>query len=159
MSGKYARGTSVGIERSREELERILARYGADQFMYAISKGEAAVGFTFKQITYKIEIKMPSRDECKSTPTGRYSRSEKAIDDAWDQAKRQTWRALVLFIKGKLEGVEQGFSSIEKEFLAHVLLADGTKFGDHAQEAIQIALREGRMPRISFLGGSDGCKG
>ena len=30
----YARGTTVSIARSKEEIERVLARYGADSFRY-----------------------------------------------------------------------------------------------------------------------------
>lgn len=150
--GKYAAGTSVNIERSREELERILARYGADEFMYAISQGTAAIGFKFMGVAYKIDIPMPRKESFESTPTGRRSRSDRAVIDAWDQSKRQVWRALVLFIKGKLEGIEQGFSTIEKEFLSNIMLPDGSKFGDLATEAVQKAVSSGQMPQISFMG-------
>ena len=33
-SGRYATDTRVSVERSKAEIEAILARYGADQFMY-----------------------------------------------------------------------------------------------------------------------------
>ena len=34
MSGRYAEKTRVPVTQSRDELQRTLARYGADQFMY-----------------------------------------------------------------------------------------------------------------------------
>jgi hypothetical protein len=39
---KYADGTKVHADQSRSEIEKTLARFGADQFMYG-SKTEAAV--------------------------------------------------------------------------------------------------------------------
>ena len=39
----YARGTTVSIARSKEEIERVLARYGADSFGYATEGNRALV--------------------------------------------------------------------------------------------------------------------
>jgi len=33
---KYAEGTEVPIDRSKAEIERVLAKYGADEFVYGI---------------------------------------------------------------------------------------------------------------------------
>lgn len=41
MSGKYAKGTRVGSDRSCIEIERTLSRYGATSFMYAMMPDKA----------------------------------------------------------------------------------------------------------------------
>lgn len=44
MSG-YAQDTSVSVERSRAEIETILAKYGAKAFAYMTSETHAVIGF------------------------------------------------------------------------------------------------------------------
>ena len=41
----YAKGTSVSVEKSRGEIETILARYGASAFAYATNMGKAMIQF------------------------------------------------------------------------------------------------------------------
>jgi len=46
----YAQDTNVSVEKSKAEIERILQRYGAGQFVYAndSEQGRAVVGFTMR---------------------------------------------------------------------------------------------------------------
>ena len=46
-SGRYATDTRVSVERSKAEIEAILARYGADQFMYGWEASRAVIGFRY----------------------------------------------------------------------------------------------------------------
>ena len=46
MSGQYAKNTNVSSELSRLEIEKILIKYGVDNFAYATSNGIAMIGFT-----------------------------------------------------------------------------------------------------------------
>ena len=42
---RYAANTEVSSSRSRDEIERTLERYGADQFLYGWQEESAIVGF------------------------------------------------------------------------------------------------------------------
>lgn len=130
MTGRYAEGTEVSTYRSREEIERTLRRYGADRFSYGWDGDtRAIVGFRVKSIQVRLEVAMPDKSDFRLTPTGR-DRAETQIEQAWEQACRQRWRALALVIKAKLEAVEAGISTIEAEFLAHVVLPGGMRVID-----------------------------
>ncbi len=50
MSGRFAENTTVASDRSRAEIEKNLARYGADQFMYGTNRKSAVIGFVFNNL-------------------------------------------------------------------------------------------------------------
>jgi hypothetical protein len=49
-------------------------------------------------------------------------------------------------VKAKLEAVETGITTIESEFLAHLVLPDGRTVGALARPEIKRAYADGRMP-------------
>ena len=53
-----------------------------------------------------------------------------------------------LAIKAKLEAVEAGISSFEEEFLAHVVLPDGSTFGAWAKPQLAAVYAGGSMPAL-----------
>lgn len=146
---KYAQNTEVSSSRSREEIERTLAKYGADEFMYGWKSGSAVVGFRMNDRLVRFLLPMPDPDdpEFTQTPTGR-ERSERQQREAYEQATRQRWRALALVIKAKLEACDAGISEFESEFLANIVLPDGKTVGDHSIPLIQQAYDSGRTPLL-----------
>jgi len=149
--GKYATNTSVGIDRSKAEIEKILTRYGADQFISAWQSDppRAFIGFSIEGRQVKISLPIPDRnsEEFTLTETGR-ERSEASAYTAWEQAQRQRWRALALIVKAKLEAVDCGISTIEREFLADVVLSNGATFGEWAAPQLEAAYTNGKMPPL-----------
>ena len=143
----YAKDTNVSSELSRLEIEKTLIRYGADNFAYASASGKAMVGFTMRGRQVRFILPLPTREEYRLTPTGR-DRSEKSQYDAWEQACRQRWRALLLVIKAKLEAVECGISVFDQEFLANIVLPDGRTAGDFMVPQIENAYVTQKMPAM-----------
>lgn len=141
----YAKDTNVSSELSRLEIEKTLIRYGADNFAYATTSGKAMIGFTMSGRQVQFVLLLPRREEFRMTPTGR-DRSEKSQQDAWEQACRQRWRALLLVIKAKLEATECGISTFESEFMANIVLPDGSTAGDFMLPQIARAYETGTMP-------------
>ena len=86
---RYAEKTQVTPEKSRIEIERILQRYGADQFVYGWDGDRAVLGFRYQGIMVRFKIPLPDRKDFESSPTGR-SRTENAVQQAYDQAVRQS---------------------------------------------------------------------
>ncbi len=152
---RYAENTSVSAVKSREEIERTLARYGADSFAYAWEPGQATVGFRMSGKLVRFNLTIPDRrnTEFTETPTGR-ARNPAQAAKAWEQGCRSSWRALNLVIKAKLEAVEACITSFEEEFLAHIMLPNGETVGQSLIPQVEQAYQDGKtMPRLLTFGG------
>lgn len=146
---RYAASTEVTVERSRAEVERILARYGADSFGYFTEPGRSVVQFRYAGWVVRFELPMPDQGdrEFQRTPARHQLRSKESAFAAWEQACRQRWRALALAVKAKLEAVECKITSFEEEFLAHLVLPDGRTVGRTAIPQLMHAKETGLLPR------------
>ncbi len=71
----------------------------------------------------------------------------KAQHEAYDQACRQQWQALLLVVKAKLEAVAAGISTLEAEFLANIVLPDNNTAGEWMIPQIEQAYRTCCPPR------------
>ena len=145
--GKYAQDTNVSSELSRIEIERVLIKYGADNFAYATTAGKAMICFTMDGRQVRFMLPLPGKDEFIKTPTGR-DRSEASRNDAWEQACRQSWRALKLVIQAKLEAVECGISVFEDEFMANIVLPGGNTVSEFMTPQIEQAYLTGKIPAM-----------
>lgn len=148
--GTYAQNTSVGSDRSRNEIEKTLSRYGATGFMYGWNKGNAIIAFEANERRVKFILHLPDKTspEFTRTPTGRKTRSPSQVEQAYEQSVRQKWRALALVIKAKLEAVESEITTFEEEFMAHLLLPGGQTVGDWMGPQIEHAYETGQMPPL-----------
>ena len=144
---QYAKNTSVSSELSRLEIEKILVKYGADNFAYATTSGKAMIGFTMFDRQVKFILPLPEKSEFLLTATGR-TRTENSQYEAWEQACRQHWRALKLVIQAKLEAVECGISVFEDEFMSNIVLPGGQTVGDFMKPQIEAAYVSGEVPAL-----------
>lgn len=153
MSAKYAADTSVSSDRSRNEIERTLQRYGATSFAYGWQDARAMIGFVAKDRRIQFVLPMPDRNDkaFTLTPTRR-ARTATQAQAAYEQAVRQRWRALALVIKAKLEAVEAGIVTFEDEFAMHMVLPDGSRAGDVVVRAIDAAYSTGVVPPLLAIG-------
>ncbi len=157
----YASGTAVSADRSKTEIEAILRRYGADQFISGWGNGQVVIGFRMGQRMIRFNLPMPTLESMKTyTATRRgyryeRTRSEGAAAAAFDQECRRRWRALALVIKAKLEAVESKITTFEEEFLAHVVLPGGKTVYETSREEIKLAYESQRPPDmlLGFGGG------
>lgn len=145
----YAENTSVSSEKSRAEIERTLRRYDADQFMYGWDQEKAVVGFRLAGRQIKFLLTMPDKNDqkFKRSPKGRVRTPETAYKE-WEQACRQKWRALSLVIKAKLEAVESGIAIFEDEFMANIVLPNGSTVSQFMLPQIVEAYESGQMPKM-----------
>lgn len=148
----YAQNTSVSIERSQEHIKETLRRYEADRFGIMEERDQALVEFTVRGLTVQMTVPMPDRHstEFTRTPTGK-DRAPNQAYQAYQQACRQRWRALLLAIKAKLEAVDAGISSIETEFMPFILMGDGRTVGQHLLPRLREAADNGQMPTSRML--------
>lgn len=147
----YAENTKVSVEKSRAEIERTLARYGADQFMYGWGGEGAVIAFVVtlesgQRRQVRFELPLPSRDERRFQMHSRGRRTAAQAEALWEQACRQRWRALNLVIKAKLEAITTGIATFEDEFLAYTMLPTGETVGAWLGPQVELAYERGEMP-------------
>lgn len=149
---RYAASTEVSSSKSRDEIERTLQRYGADQFMYGWKDTDAVVGFRMEGRHVRFILPLPSKaDKAFTEYESRGKLWLRAPDVAaklYEQAVRQRWRALALVIKAKLEAVETGISVFEDEFMANIMLPDGKSVGEWMRPQIASAYLTHTMPSM-----------
>lgn len=151
----YAAKTTVSPEKSRAEIERTLSRYGASAFSYGYDHDRSVVMFAAEGRKLRFEIARPDVNAFRYTRPGGYSwqagareRTPKQMEEAAAQEDRQRWRALALVIKAKLEAVQAGIVTFEKEFLAHILLPSGETVGEWAAPQLEETYAAGGMPEV-----------
>lgn len=147
MTKLYAAETTVPAERSRAEIETILKRYGASRFMSGYDENQAAIMFEAHDRRIRFTLPIPNIASFGHDGRGR-RRTAKNQQAAYDQEVRRRWRALALAIKAKLEVVESGIASFEDEFMAHIVLPNGSTVGQWMAPQIDNAYINGNMPPL-----------
>lgn len=123
----YARGTKVPISRSRDEIERVLEKVGADAIAFMRDASLAQVAFRLSGRHYVIKLVHPDQG-----PRA-------------DQIQRERWRQLLLLLKAKMVAVSTGITTPEAEFLAHAMLPTGETLGEHLQARPEQLTTSGRL--------------
>jgi hypothetical protein len=145
---QYAANTSVSVENSKMEIERLLRRYGASKFASGWDETRAVVNFEAHKRLIKFVLPLPPKEDYGKTDSGRQRHNAKLQEKAWEQGCRSRWRALALIIKAKLEAVESGITSFEQEFAVHVVLPGGGTVGEWILPQIDEAYVNGKMPKM-----------
>lgn len=146
----YAANTSVAVEKSRAEIERLLARYKCTKFLAGVDHEahRATVQFQAHNRIVKFEINLPDPDDPKyrRMKNSYYNRTAAGVAKVVEQETRSRWRALLLVIKAKLEAVESNIATFEDEFLAHTLLPNQQTVAQYIGPMVAEAYDSGRMP-------------
>lgn len=132
---RFAEDTKVPVSRSMEELKARLRKAGADQIAVFESAAQSAVGFTLSGRMYRLTAKT----------------NPKAPSPGQDE--RRAWRLLLLLAKAKLEAVADGATTVEREFMADLILPDGQTMSAWAAPQLQIAYETKAMPASLMLEG------
>lgn len=145
----YAEGTSVSVEKSKFELDSLLRKHGAGQRVFGDDdvNGKAYVIFSLKERQYRLEVPLPKIEEFakKKQRSWMIACSEEEKRRRHEQACRERWRAVVL--------VAMGVSSVEREFLADLLLPNGARMHVALAEQIEKTYLDGSMPPLLGMGG------
>lgn len=147
MAGEYAARTDVPVSRSRDEIERTLNRFGATGFAYASQGANVMIAFEVKNLRVVMTMALPIRSQFERDKRG-LVRSDSAIERDWEQACRQRWRSLANGIKAKLALIDDGISTVEREFLADVMTADGQTIGQKVLPQLADIVRTAELPSL-----------
>lgn len=150
--GKFAQATKVSVEKTRMEIELMLGKYGASAFGYAKDEihNQAIIQFFAKERQIRFMLQLPKRSESQFQFGGKGVKRKKLTEwesmNLWEQSCRQRWRALLLCIKAKLEAVDCGISHFEDEFLANIVLPDGTTISNYIRPQLARIAADKQMP-------------
>lgn len=127
----YAAKTQTPIAKTRIEIETLLGKHGAAAFGSSQDGDTATLAFRMGGYSYRFKMTVPDNE----------------------QKARSIWRALLLVIKARLEGVAAGVETIEEAFMANTVMAGGSTVAEWLKPEFAEARRVGRMPQQLALSG------
>ena len=144
----YAQHTAVPAERSRAEIEKTLARYGATRFGTMTEPDGATIYFEHKGRQIQLRVPMPPRDDKQFTKhRGRSTWGRTvSVSEAgrrYDQEYRRRWRVLLITVKAMLEAVDSKVLTFDQAFMAHIVIPGTAK-----------TLGDALLPRLDALASS-----
>ncbi len=147
---RYADGTTVPVERTKTEIETLLRRHGATGFATAWNEEQGLTIFQcqIKKRMIKFEVRDPDPAPFVKKTRGYGNRTDDQIAKSVDQELRRRWRARLLITKAKLEMIESGDTTFDAEFMADIMLPDGTTMGEAFAPQINQMYMDGKAPRM-----------
>ena len=146
----YAEKTTVSVAKTKADIEELIQKAGAGQFVSGFREDVAVIGFSLenRQIRFLLPLPDKNDDVYWFTPERKNKRTPEQAHTIWEQACRQKWRALYLIIKAKLEAVESGISTVEREFFYDIVLPNGSTIGEFMAPQVATAYATGEMPPL-----------
>jgi len=127
-SAIYAKSTTVTIEKSRAGIEKAVTQYGGTDFGFGSKHGTSLIWFHMQERHVRFILPMPNPNDdwfkfkIYAGKITTILRTKVQRAEAYEQAKRQVWRALRIVVIAKLEAVEAGISEFETEFLGNIMV-------------------------------------
>jgi hypothetical protein len=149
---EYAKQTTVPADRTRMEIERLLTKFGADGFGYVTDLNRAMLTFRIRNRMVRLTIPLPKLSDYARTPKDHYgysrARGRVAQQTAMDQALRTRWRSVKMIIYAKLEAVQDGVSTIEREFMADLVIPGGRTLSEALTPQFERIMASGWTPQL-----------
>lgn len=157
MTKRYAHRTPVTEESSRREIERTLARYGADAIALGFDDNSLHVRFRWRGRFLQRTVTVPPL--ATFLPTyGSMARDRKLAQTAREAERRRLWRVLLLWLKTTFELVEAEAVTPEEAFLPVLMLPSGQTVAEWLAPQLTAAYERGEMPKL-LLPGREGQRG
>lgn len=154
----YAENTRVTIEKSQNEIKRLLQKHGLTKYAIGEEKDRTTILAVIEQDKQRVSLRFsltlpdPKDPRIIYTPSRKYLRTADERTKAYADEVRRRWRALLLLIKARFEAVEAQITTLAEEFLPNVVLPNGESVAEWALRDIGPAIAEGRMPATLNLG-------
>ena len=143
--------TTIAPEQTKAEIEKLLKEHGIRDIQWTSYQGETTLKFLFKVQVRGVEreimfaFKPPNIDMKKRT----YNRSRYCYETVTMDNAPVSYRLLYWYLKTKLEAVQFGLESVEKEFMSHIMVAlpdgKGITLGEKLTEVVEMA----RLPNFT----------
>lgn len=154
MTYRYANDTTVSVSKSRDEIQRLLERFGATQMQWSddFERGRAQLRFAWKHetTTYlaRFDVQLPTNEKLRELALDGRSRrfSQKKFDKLRARRGMVEHRELMIFLKAAFLAVQANIIKPEQLFLAWLEGADG------------VTVAERIIPRLTTLLNPGGSK-
>lgn len=149
-SAKYAEGTMVPVSRSRDEIERVLAKHGAADHIVWDQRDEAiSLGFRYAGWPIRITVRVPARESYREDPDHWKPRSDNQVAQLYTAELRRRYRVLLIQLKSRLEAVDDEDMTAEEAFLPYLLLPGGQTLGGTLAPQLGEILEGGQVPELA----------
>ncbi|MEN6370510.1 MAG: hypothetical protein ABFD64_00715 [Armatimonadota bacterium] len=146
---RYAEGTDVPVEKSRNEIEKILISRDADQRIFGEDEQGARVMFRLHGRMYKFDIVYPSRSDRSIACDSRgYALTKDRVAARYQKEIQRRWRVLLISLKARFEIIDSEAATVDQEFMAYTMLPDGSTVGEHIEPSIEYAYQTGQIPEL-----------
>ncbi|UUL76170.1 hypothetical protein NG819_19925 [Pseudarthrobacter sp. Fe7] len=150
MTGPYTRGDSYSSEASRKHIRQALEDYGATDITFGQRGGMGAVAFKGDGRQFRIVMQLQQSEGALAVRGDiADSRLHEANAKGLERINRKSWHTLASAIDAKLGAAAAGISTLESEFLAHVVLPGNHTVLDQLEPVIESAYRSGQRPSFS----------
>jgi hypothetical protein len=153
MSPQYASNTKVSVEKSRQEINRLLKQWGASGFRWTddMEHDQVMLEFVWRpqedgaMFQARFTLKLPDSDDLRAEAT--HKRTGQFLEDKYyrllEDQGRQEHRALALLLKAIFVGVEEGIISPEQVFLPFLVDKHGNTVSDYALGHLDLLHKDG----------------
>lgn len=160
---RFGDSTDVPVERTRAELDQLLSRAGATQRATYEDEETGVAAIQFRMAGRMVRLEVRTRPATSFAPkdwTGVPGCTDKQPSASREanrlafckkraaQASKAAWRRLLLVCRAKLEIIADGDSTLEREFLADVLLPDGRTVHEALEPQLAKSYADGQMPPL-----------
>jgi hypothetical protein len=126
----YAEGTTVPVEKSRSEVEKLAVEHGATKFGSYWSEDQAVVTFLINNRMIKLVVPLPTPAQAQDVLKERRQYAYKAppannLKDWITRESMRRWRCMLIALKAKFEAIETGIETFDEAFLAHIVTESG----------------------------------
>ena len=139
---RYAANTTVTVEKSRNEIERTMTRFGATSvaFLRDDETRMVIIGFKKDGRAYRFNLPLPNREDFLSYKRkNAYSvtkRTPEQTTKAVEQEERRLFRSLANYIKAVLDAIDSGITNADQALLPHLILPSGQTVSETAQHQL-----------------------
>lgn len=141
----FAAETAVTPARSQAQIRDLLVKHGAEGFMIGEVGGDGLIQFRINGLPIQLMVPTPPlRPRDRAGRVVHISRQKVAQE----KETRQRWRIVRLIIQAKLEAIALETTTVEREFLADVVMPTGKTIGETLGPRIVQAVESGSLPPL-----------
>lgn len=149
---RFAEGTPVPYEKSLQEIQRELERYGATGFLNYMDPRQVfyAIGFQLPETgAFILTVALPDPQKYPKDGPPLASKSQSAAEarkthgNAWNQEFARIMRTLLDLVQAKFRAVSAGVTSFEKEFFTDLVIWN--------EQGQQTTVYEWYAPQVQYL--------
>lgn len=153
----YAAGTTVSSAKTMGEIQGMLAARGVVKVATMTDPEKFTLAFEFEGVPYRMTLPTPDPASPEFSQYYRgsvlYERSDSQKKKLYEKEVNCRWRAFGMVIKAKLVAVEEGISTIAREFIGDAVLASGQTFREAYADDLPKAIADGKLAGALALGG------